>query len=144
VLVSLAAAIHHLSQPTFELRARSHAPIHDIHVPCLSAAGTDTIGRRIHALLPSWPQISRARHDAVFELLQQRDGVASEVVLWDGGTCTVFNTAWGYDLGVDHTHVTTNVSPSIDDTQVDFFHTDAVAMVIDPATGSTLLSMPAP
>jgi len=49
-----------------------------------------------------------------------------------------FNIAWGYDLGEDHAHVTTNCSPFIDDQPVHLFHTHEVESVTDPKTGGVL------
>ncbi|WP_211762667.1 hypothetical protein [Kutzneria sp. CA-103260] len=78
--------------------------------------------------------------DDVIELLQRRDGVPTEVVLRDGNTLTVLNIAWGYDIGDEYAHVTTNFSPPAEGIEIDFFCTDTVAAIVDPETGTTLLS----
>jgi hypothetical protein len=39
-----------------------------------------------------------------------------------GETLSVFNIVWGYDLGDGFAHVTTNISPEIAGTSIDFLH----------------------
>ena len=48
----------------------------------------------------------------------------------------MFNIAWGSDMGDEYTHVTTNVSPSIQGERIDFFFTNEVDAVKDEAEGS--------
>ncbi|MFI9240591.1 hypothetical protein [Streptomyces sp. NPDC053079] len=87
------------------------------------------------------PEQPPPKDDAILQLLQDRDGVATEVVLRDGMKLTVFNIAWGYDLGDEYAHVTTNISPDVDGGAIDFFFTTTVAAVVDPATGTVLLEI---
>ncbi|GHF00499.1 hypothetical protein GCM10017786_36690 [Amycolatopsis deserti] len=77
------------------------------------------------------------RDDAIIQLLRQRDGVLTHVVLRDGKRLDVWNIAWGYDLGDEYAHVTTNISPDID-RQIDFFWTVDITAIVDPATGESL------
>lgn len=62
-------------------------------------------------------------------LLIDRDGMPTTVSLRDGRNLTVWNIAWGYDMGDEYAHVTTNCSPSVGDMPLDFFHTDEVVEV---------------
>lgn len=80
------------------------------------------------------------RDDAIIRLLRDRDGVASEVVLHDGTELTVFNIAWGYDMGDEYAHVTTNISPDVDGASIDVFSTESVEKIVDPDTRAVLLS----
>ncbi|MCB5170125.1 hypothetical protein LG634_35655 [Streptomyces bambusae] len=80
--------------------------------------------------------------EAILQLLQDRDGLPSEVLLRDGVALTVFNIAWGYDIGDEYAHVTTNISPAVEGTTVDFFLTKSVAAILDPASGAVLLETP--
>lgn len=73
-------------------------------------------------------------------LLNARDGIGTLVDVEDGGTFTVFNIAWGYDLGDEYAHITTNASPFVAGQPIDFFFTDKVAKVRDASTGSVLYS----
>jgi hypothetical protein len=81
------------------------------------------------------------RDKAILGVLQERDGLASEVVLDDGKRLTVFNIAWGYDLGDGYAHVTTNISPDVEGATIDLFFTKSVAEIIDPTDGSVLLEV---
>jgi hypothetical protein len=78
------------------------------------------------------------RDEALLALLQERDGRPSEVALRDGRRLMIFNIAWGYDIGDEFSHVTTNVSPDVGGAEIDFFSTEDVASVVDPETGVVL------
>ncbi|NHC47141.1 hypothetical protein [Motilibacter aurantiacus] len=67
----------------------------------------------------------------LIDLLVQRDGVPSIVVLQDGRRLVVHNIAWGYDADDSYAHVTSNVSPDVPGSSVDFFHTDKVTEILD-------------
>ncbi|MQA97255.1 MAG: hypothetical protein GEV11_22415 [Streptosporangiales bacterium] len=82
------------------------------------------------------------RDEAILRLLQDRAGQPTEVVLRDDTRLTVFNIAWGYDLGDEYAHVTTNISPDIEGAAVDFFFTSSVVAVRDPENGVVLLEVP--
>ncbi|MDX6430238.1 MAG: hypothetical protein QOE54_2604 [Streptosporangiaceae bacterium] len=81
------------------------------------------------------------RDEAILRLLQQRDGLASEVVLSDDTRLTVFNIAWGYDIQDEYAHVTTNISPDVEGAAIDFFFTESVRAIVDPANGVVLLEL---
>jgi len=76
--------------------------------------------------------------ERVLEVLRARDGTATEVRLHDGRTCTVFNVAWGQDFEDPEYHITSNISPDIDGASMDFFFTNHVVALVDPATGTIL------
>lgn len=71
----------------------------------------------------------------LIELLRQRDGWSTIVTLRDGAELTVFNIAWGYDDSDAYSHITTNVSPSLDGAVVDHFFGSDVVMVRDASCG---------
>jgi len=54
-------------------------------------------------------------------LFQRQDGMRTEVVLGDGRRLSVWNIAWGYDMGDEYAHITTNCSPPVGHEPVDFF-----------------------
>lgn len=64
-------------------------------------------------------------------VLQARDGMHTSIVLSTGVKLRCFNIAWGYDMGEEYAHVTTNISPSIDSEAVDFFFTSEVLRLED-------------
>lgn len=76
----------------------------------------------------------------MIDLLVARNGVRTLVAVEEGDTFTVVNIAWGYDLGDEYAHVTTNASPFVDDLPIDVFSTDRVTQVRDEATGEVLYS----
>jgi hypothetical protein len=53
------------------------------------------------------------------------------------GTALVHRTtvAWGYDEGDKWAHVTSNISPAVDNASVDFFYTSEVLRLNDAETG---------
>lgn len=69
----------------------------------------------------------------LIELLQRRDGHRTILVLRGGRRLSVINIAWGYDIGDEYAHVTSNTSPGIDGESVDFFSTSEVEIVLDEA-----------
>jgi hypothetical protein len=74
----------------------------------------------------------------VLALLRARDGLETEVELVNGRVVVVLNIAWGYDAGDNHAHVTTNVSPSVEAYEIDFFATTEIVAVRDPKSGERL------
>ena len=83
-----------------------------------------------------------AQDSELLHLLQRRDGVATVVVLRDGRRMVVYDIAWGYDLGDEWAHVTTNISPGRAGASVDVFSTGEVVSVIDPDTGNVICALP--
>jgi hypothetical protein len=79
------------------------------------------------------PSVAAAR---IIEVLQERDGVDTRVILSDGREFSVHNIAWGQDMGDPEYHVTTNISPvpSVPHV-VDHFSTSDVSRITDPQSG---------
>lgn len=71
------------------------------------------------------------RDTALLDLLRAREGQRTTVVLADGKRLTVLNIAWGYDMGDEFAHVTTNISPEIEGTSAGFFFTHDVRELCD-------------
>jgi hypothetical protein len=68
----------------------------------------------------------------VIEILKHRCGEWTKVFLKNGQQLDVFNIGWGYGLGDDYAHVTTNTSPSSDEVKnIDFFYTNEVIRLED-------------
>lgn len=76
---------------------------------------------------------------AMIALLHNRDGMPTTVTLRDGRELMVWNIAWGYDIGDDEAHITTNCSPSVADLPLDFFYTDEVVEIRAFESGAVLL-----
>ena len=82
------------------------------------------------------------RDESLISLFRDRDGRATRVILRDGQLLSVLNITWGYDMGDEYAHVTTNVSPSVEGTSIDFFYTSDVETVSDPSPGDVLFTSP--
>lgn len=68
---------------------------------------------------------------ALIDLLRERDGKRTTLITADGSRLVVYNIAWGYDMGDEFAHVTTNISPKVERASVDFFFTHDVRDVLD-------------
>jgi hypothetical protein len=68
---------------------------------------------------------------ALLDLLRARDGLLTHVLLADGKRLPVYDIAWGYDMGDEHAHVTTNISPPVDGRPIHFFFTSEVTGLLD-------------
>lgn len=75
---------------------------------------------------------------SVLALFKKRDGLATLVLLKDENTFIVLNIAYGYDLGDEFAHITTNISPSIEGESIGFFFTSSIAKIIDPENKEVL------
>ncbi len=85
--------------------------------------------------------VSVADDTRIVQLLADRDGTPTRVHLVDGQVLEVLNVAWGYDMDDPYAHVSTNVSPSVDDSHsfpFEFFFTYSVSRISDPQNGTTL------
>ena len=72
--------------------------------------------------------------------LQRQDSRWTIVHLEDGSQARVYNIAWGYDLGDDYAHITTNISPRQESAPEDFFYTNDIVEIVDEETGRTVYS----
>lgn len=70
------------------------------------------------------------KDNEILEQLKRRDGIETEIILKDGTKLLVWNIAWGYDLGDDFAHITTNISPNIENAEIDFFYTNEIEEII--------------
>lgn len=77
--------------------------------------------------------------EQIIQILRERDGVATEVQLTGNRVYTVYDIAWGRDIGNPHYHITTNISPGPPEPHtIDFFFTDEVASIRAPGAESPL------
>jgi len=87
--------------------------------------------------------VSKPSHARALDILVHRCGTASLVRLSGGKSCTVHDVAWGYDLGEDIAHITTNISPGPPGPcEIDFFHANEIARIEDVEDGSVLFELP--
>jgi hypothetical protein len=83
-----------------------------------------------------------AADSEIIALFTSRDGIETVVKTNSGAVYSVYNIAWGYDLGDDHAHVTTNVSPDVDGASFDVFSTADLIEILDGPSGSILYRAP--
>ena len=100
----------------------------------------DNSGRAVDSLAFMEVSHPEPRDADLVDLLNARDGVETLVDVQDGPTLKVFNIGWGYDLGDEYAHITTNASPFVAGQPIDFFFTDNVTQVRDASTGRVLYS----
>lgn len=67
----------------------------------------------------------------IIELLKASDGKPVVIELQDNNKLVVWNIAWGYDMEDEYAHITTNVSPEINGTQIDFFYSYEIERISD-------------
>ncbi|MEM9414362.1 MAG: hypothetical protein AAGA29_02640 [Planctomycetota bacterium] len=86
-------------------------------------------------------------HARALDILKSRNGSELWVTLKSGQVSKVFNIAWGYDLGEEIAHLTTNSSPKqkCQDAQgaadIGFFQTHEIARIMDPFDGTILFDL---
>ena len=74
----------------------------------------------------------------IVNIFRNRDGQQTIVKLNNGKQYVVWDIAWGYDMGDEYSHITTNVSPGVEGASVDFFYTTEIIEIIDPNSAEVL------
>lgn len=69
------------------------------------------------------------KDENIIETFKSRDGLETKVELKNGKQLIVWNIAWGYNMGDDYAHITTNISPNVDKGSIDFFYTNEIAKI---------------
>ena len=75
---------------------------------------------------------------AIVKILEKRCGQLTVAHLANGKVLKVKDIVWGYDMGDDFAHITTNISPPQDEAEVDFFYVNEVSKLLDPETGKII------
>ncbi|QIL90515.1 hypothetical protein GNX18_12670 [Microbulbifer sp. SH-1] len=79
-----------------------------------------------------------AEGNLIVKMLEKRCGQLTLVHLENGELLNVNDIAWGYDMGDDFAHITTNISPPQEGVEVNFFYVNEVSKLLDPGTGKTI------
>lgn len=74
----------------------------------------------------------------IIDILNSDDQNEKVVYLDDDRILKVSNIAWGYDVGDDFAHITTNISPEIKNADIDFLYTNNIYKIEDSTNGITL------
>jgi hypothetical protein len=71
----------------------------------------------------------------IVKILEKRCGIPTTIYLDDGQVLLVNNIAWGYDMGDEFAHITTNISPGQDEVEIHFFYVNDVVKIEDTESG---------
>lgn len=74
----------------------------------------------------------------IIDLFHVYDQLEKLIYLDNGTVLTVWNIAWGYDIGDENAHVTTNISPEIKNASIDYFYTNQILRIEERSTGKIL------
>ena len=92
--------------------------------------------------------MSKPAHQRALDVLVLRCGVWSLVHTRDGRARMILDIAWGFDLGDEVAHITTNISPGPDPDEeapypfdVELLAADEITRIQDPETGAVLLDL---
>jgi len=70
----------------------------------------------------------------IIKILSEKDTQVTRVFLKDGTEFVVYNIAWGYDIGEEYAHITTNISPDVEGASIDFFHSNQISKIVNEET----------
>ena len=95
--------------------------------------------------------MAKLSHQRALDILVHRCGEWSRVTLRDGSVRMVFDVGWGYDLGEDVAHITTNCSPGPDREadvaflyELDCFLADEISKIADANSDQVLFELEPP
>lgn len=71
------------------------------------------------------------KDEYIIELLKKRNGIKTTIELDNGDVIVIWNIAWGYDIGDEYAHITTNISPDVENSTIDFFFTNEIKKLYD-------------
>lgn len=74
----------------------------------------------------------------IIAIFKTTDQLEKAVYLDNNTILTVFNIAWGYDIGDEFAHITTNISPEILNSDIDYFYTNEIQKIEDRTNGKIL------
>jgi hypothetical protein len=70
------------------------------------------------------------KDQSIIDIFKSRDGLETKVELKNGKLISVWNIAWGYDIGDEFAHITSNISPNIDNATIDFFFSTEISKIL--------------
>lgn len=71
----------------------------------------------------------------IIQHLKRQDSRWTTIQLFGGEKIRIFNIAWGYDLGDEYAHITSNISPIQKSVNPHFFHTNEIVKIVDEESG---------
>ena len=82
--------------------------------------------------------MTREDGKTIVKILEKRCGLETIVTLDTNQVLSVWDIAWGYDLGAEFAQITTNCSPPRDELPIDSFHANEVIRLFDPETNAAI------
>lgn len=76
--------------------------------------------------------------EEIIQILKAQDGVWTVIEMKDGKRYRALDIAWGYDIGDEWAHITTNISPGREGAVIDFFYTSEISTLIDENSNNVL------
>ena len=70
--------------------------------------------------------MSFPKDQKIIDFFKKQNGVETKVELKNGTIISIWNIVWGYDIGDEYAHITSNISPTIDNSTIDFFYTSDI------------------
>lgn len=78
------------------------------------------------------------KDEHIIKIFKTTDQIEKMVCLDNNSVLTVWNIAWGYDIGDEFAHITTNISPEIKNSNIDCFYTNEIQKIEDLTNGKIL------
>ena len=78
------------------------------------------------------------KDEHIIKIFKTTDQIEKMVFLDNNSVLTVWNIAWGYDIGDEFAHITTNISPEIKNSDIDYFYTNEIQKIEDLTNGKIL------
>lgn len=83
----------------------------------------------------------KVKDQHIIDLFKENDGARLDVSLTDSRTSKVWNISWGYDIGDEYAHITTNISPDVQNASIYFFYTNEILRIRKFDGGQILYSV---
>ena len=80
---------------------------------------------------------------AIIEFLKHRTGKSTIAKIKNGSLFTIWNIVFGYDMGDEYAHITTNINPGIPGAEIDILFTSDIVEFID-LDNNNVISLPIP
>lgn len=76
----------------------------------------------------------------IIDTFKTTDQIEKVVYLDNNSNLTVWNIAWGYDIGDEFAHVTANINPEIKSSDIDYFYTNEILKIEDRKNGKPCMT----
>jgi hypothetical protein len=81
------------------------------------------------------------KDNILIEIFKNHNGHELKVQLRNGEIKSVWNIAWGYDIGDEYAHITSNISPEVIGSTIDFFYSHEITRIIEVESNRTIFEL---